>query len=55
MGADYLFYVNFIAIRVPTFFGHIISVLASVRYDNPIQIGVLADYAQPDFQAFLYP
>ena len=24
------------------------------RYDNPIQIGVLADYAQPDFQAFLY-
>ena len=25
------------------------------RYDNPIQIGVLADYAQPDFQAFLYP
>ena len=31
MGADYLFYVNFIAIRAPTFFGHIISVLASVE------------------------
>ena len=30
MGADYLFYVNIIAIRAPTFFGHIISVLASV-------------------------
>ena len=31
MGADYLFYVNFIAIRAPTFFGHIISVLARVN------------------------
>ena len=30
MGADYLLYVNFIAIRAPTFFGYIISVLASV-------------------------
>ena len=31
MGADYSFYVKFIATRAPTFFGYIISVLASVR------------------------
>ena len=30
MGAEYLSYVKFIATRVPTFFGYIISVLASV-------------------------
>ena len=30
MGADYSFYVKFIATRAPTFFGYIISVLASV-------------------------
>ena len=30
MGAEYLSYVKFIAIRVPTFFGYIISVLARV-------------------------
>jgi hypothetical protein len=30
MGADYSFYVKFIATRAPTFFGHIISVLANV-------------------------
>ena len=31
MGADYLFCVKFIATRGPTFFGYIISALASVR------------------------
>ena len=30
MGADYSFYEKFIATKAPTFFGHIISVLASV-------------------------
>ena len=30
MDADYSFYVKFIATEAPTFFGHIISVLASV-------------------------
>ena len=42
MDADYLFYVNFIAIRVPTFFGHIIYVLASVygTYVEQIYFGV---------------
>ena len=30
MGAEYLSYVKFIGIRVPTFYGYIISVLASV-------------------------
>ena len=30
MGADYPFYVKFIATRAPTFFGYIISVLAHV-------------------------
>ena len=30
IGADYSFYVKFIATRVPTFWGHIISVLVSV-------------------------
>ena len=29
-GADYSFYVKFIATRAPTFFGYIISILASV-------------------------
>ena len=32
MGADYQFYVKFIATRAPKFFGYIISVLASVTY-----------------------
>ena len=32
MGADYPFYVKFIATRAPTFFGYIISVLPSVRW-----------------------
>ena len=32
MGADYSFYVKFIATGAPTFFGHTISVLASVKY-----------------------
>ena len=31
MGADYSFYVKFIATRAPTFIGYIISVLASVK------------------------
>ena len=30
MGADYSFYVKFIATRAPTFFGYIISVLTNV-------------------------
>ena len=30
MGVDYLFYVKYIATWAPTFFGYIISVLASV-------------------------
>ena len=30
MGAEYLSYVEFIATEAPTFFGYIISVLASV-------------------------
>ena len=30
LGADYSFYMKFIATRAPTFFGYIISVLASV-------------------------
>ena len=32
MGADYSFYVKSIATCAPTFFGYIISVLASVSY-----------------------
>jgi hypothetical protein len=32
MGAEYLSYVKFIATESPTFFGYIISVLASVHY-----------------------
>ena len=31
MGADYSFYVKSIATNAPTFFGYIISVLASVK------------------------
>ena len=31
MGAEYLFYVKFIATRAPTFFGYIISVLTNVQ------------------------
>ena len=34
MGADYSFYVKFIATGAPTFFGHIISVLAIVNGNN---------------------
>ena len=34
MGADYSFYVKFIATRAPPFFGYIISVLASVQGDR---------------------
>ena len=34
MGAEYLFYVKFIATEAPTFFGFIISVLASVITEN---------------------
>ena len=30
--AEYLFYVKFIATRVPTFFGYIISVLTNVKH-----------------------
>ena len=42
MGADYSFYVKFIATEAPTFFGYIISVLAMVAgrpffKDNKIQ------------------
>ena len=32
MGADYQFYVKFIATRVPTFLGYTISVLACVTW-----------------------
>ena len=34
MGADYSFYVKSIAAYAPTFFGYIISFLASVFYDK---------------------
>ena len=34
MGADYSFYVKLIATGAPTFFGYIISVLASVITEN---------------------
>ena len=34
MGADYSFYVKFIATRAPTFLGYIISVLASVNKND---------------------
>ena len=34
MGAEYLPYVKSIATYAPTFFGYIISVLASVKYVN---------------------
>ena len=40
MGADYSFYVKFIATKAPTFFGYIISVLASVLGDLHCEIGV---------------
>ena len=34
MGADHSFFVKFIATRAPTFYGYIISVLASVSENN---------------------
>ena len=37
MGADYSFYVKSIATFAPTFFGYIISVLASVYQTHPME------------------
>ena len=42
MGAEYLFYVKSIATFALTFYGYIISILASVYF-----------YPTPDFQTFL--
>ena len=42
MGADHSFFVKFIAIRAPTFYGYIISVLVSVFSKNvKLEIKVL--------------
>ena len=43
MGADYSFYVKFIATRAPTFFGYIISVLASVNTLKIANVTLLQD------------
>ena len=40
MGAEYLSYAKFIATRAPTFFGYIISVLASVNNETASFAGV---------------
>ena len=41
MGADYLFYVKSIATCAPTFFGYIISVLASVACNPENSLSII--------------
>ena len=48
MGAEYLFYVKSIATFAPTFYGYIISALASVKLHR-----VLEDYIQYDSLGFM--
>ena len=43
MGAEYLFYVKSIATFAPTFYGYIISVLASVHYQGFAEVVRKAD------------
>ena len=38
LGAEYSSYAKFIATEAPTFFGYIISVLASVAADQPVKV-----------------
>ena len=61
MGANYSFYVKFIATRAPTFFGYIISVLASVNTQSildfcstPADIGSFHKYHYDGLQQAVF-
>ena len=52
MGAEYLSYVKFIATEVPTFFEYIISVLASVLFQDSEETIHSAEKKLPHMKAF---